>query len=157
MSETGLTADHLIVMGRGRLIADTSVTEFTRRAAHDAVSVCTAEPQRLRPLLVVFGTALYLTVLAVLGVAIGMLTRNTAAGITAVLAVLFILPVLTQLLPAAVAEGVFPYLPSSAGRTLTVLHPDSSMLGPWSGFLLFCLYTVGVLTAVAVVLKRRDG
>ncbi|MEU1518370.1 ABC transporter permease [Streptomyces sp. NPDC005811] len=106
---------------------------------------------------VVFGTALYLTVLAVLGVAIGMLTRNTAAGITTVLAVLFILPVLTQLLPAPVAEHLFPYLPSSAGRTLTVLHPDASMVGPWSGFILFCLYAACVLAGAAVVLKRRDG
>ena len=32
MSEMALTADHLIVIGRGRLIADTSVEEFVRRA-----------------------------------------------------------------------------------------------------------------------------
>ena len=30
MSEMALTADHLIVIGRGRLIADTSVDEFRR-------------------------------------------------------------------------------------------------------------------------------
>ena len=33
MSEMALTADHLIVIGRGRLIADTSVDEFVRRAS----------------------------------------------------------------------------------------------------------------------------
>ena len=33
MSEMALTADHLIVIGRGRLIADTSVEEFVRRAS----------------------------------------------------------------------------------------------------------------------------
>ena len=37
MSEMALTADHLIVVGRGRLIADTSVEEFTRNAARDSV------------------------------------------------------------------------------------------------------------------------
>jgi len=36
MSEMAQTADHLIVIGRGRLIADTSVTEFVRRASSDA-------------------------------------------------------------------------------------------------------------------------
>jgi ABC-2 type transport system ATP-binding protein len=36
MSEMSLTAEHLIVVGRGRLIADTSVTEFVRRASSDA-------------------------------------------------------------------------------------------------------------------------
>ncbi|MGI8331703.1 ATP-binding cassette domain-containing protein [Actinomadura scrupuli] len=48
MSEMALTAEHLIVIGRGRLIADTSVEEFTRRAAGDSVLVRTDEAERLR-------------------------------------------------------------------------------------------------------------
>jgi len=36
MSEMAQTADHLIVIGRGRLIADTSVQDFVRRASSDA-------------------------------------------------------------------------------------------------------------------------
>ena len=44
MSEMSLTAEHLIVIGRGRLIADTSVTEFVRRASSDA-SVRVRSPQ----------------------------------------------------------------------------------------------------------------
>jgi ABC-2 type transport system ATP-binding protein len=36
MSEMAQTADHLIVIGRGRLIADTSVAEFVRRASSGA-------------------------------------------------------------------------------------------------------------------------
>jgi ABC-2 type transport system ATP-binding protein len=32
MSEMALTADHLLVIGKGRLIADTSVDEFVRSA-----------------------------------------------------------------------------------------------------------------------------
>ena len=36
MSEMALTADHLIVIGRGRLIADLSVDEFVRRASEAA-------------------------------------------------------------------------------------------------------------------------
>ncbi|MFE4859804.1 ATP-binding cassette domain-containing protein [Streptomyces sp. NPDC056670] len=54
MSEMALTAEHLIVIGRGRLIADTSVAEFTARAAGDTVRVRTAEAdsEKLRELLV---------------------------------------------------------------------------------------------------------
>ena len=51
MSEMALTAQHLIVIGRGRLIADTSVEEFTGRASPEAVSVRTDEAWRLGPLL----------------------------------------------------------------------------------------------------------
>jgi ABC-2 type transport system ATP-binding protein len=39
MSEMALTAEHLIVVGRGRLIADKSVGEFIEQASHDSVLV----------------------------------------------------------------------------------------------------------------------
>jgi ABC-2 type transport system ATP-binding protein len=39
MGEMALTAEHLIVIGRGRLIADTSVEEFVRRASRNVVRV----------------------------------------------------------------------------------------------------------------------
>jgi ABC-2 type transport system ATP-binding protein len=39
MSEMALTAEHLIVIGRGRLIADLSVEEFVRGASRDVVRV----------------------------------------------------------------------------------------------------------------------
>lgn len=48
MSEMALTAEHLLVIGRGRLIADTSVEEFTRDAAGGSVRVRTDEADRLR-------------------------------------------------------------------------------------------------------------
>ncbi|MBO0712724.1 MAG: ATP-binding cassette domain-containing protein, partial [Acetobacteraceae bacterium] len=39
MSEMSQTADHLIVIGRGQLIADTSVDDFVRRASKQSVRV----------------------------------------------------------------------------------------------------------------------
>jgi ABC-2 type transport system ATP-binding protein len=51
MSEMSLTAEHLIVIGRGRLIADTSVEDFVRGAAGSSVRVRTDEADRLRGLL----------------------------------------------------------------------------------------------------------
>src|SRR5213079_2154467 len=50
MSEMALTADHLIVIGRGRLIADLSVDEFVRRASGERVLVRTPQAARLRDL-----------------------------------------------------------------------------------------------------------
>ena len=43
MSEMALTADHLIVIGRGRLIADTSVDDFVARASQKVVRVRSPE------------------------------------------------------------------------------------------------------------------
>jgi len=51
MSEMALIAEHLVVIGRGRLIADTSVEEFVRRASGTAVRVRSPQAARLRELL----------------------------------------------------------------------------------------------------------
>ena len=51
MSEMALTADHLIVIGRGKLIADTSVDDFVARASAKVVLVRSPELQRLREVL----------------------------------------------------------------------------------------------------------
>jgi ABC-2 type transport system ATP-binding protein len=51
MSEMAQTATRLVVVGRGRLIADTTVEEFIAQASHHAVTVRTPETTRLRELL----------------------------------------------------------------------------------------------------------
>jgi ABC-2 type transport system ATP-binding protein len=51
MSEMALTATRLVVIGRGRLIADTTVEEFVDRAGGSTVTVRTPEAARLRDLL----------------------------------------------------------------------------------------------------------
>jgi len=52
MSEMALTADHLIVIGRGKLIADTSVDDFVARASQKVVVVRSPELERLREALI---------------------------------------------------------------------------------------------------------
>jgi ABC-2 type transport system ATP-binding protein len=51
MSEMALVADHLIIVGRGRLLADTTVQDLVRQAGGDRVQVATADPARLRQVL----------------------------------------------------------------------------------------------------------
>ncbi|HEX8092727.1 ABC transporter ATP-binding protein [Jatrophihabitans sp.] len=51
LSEMAHTATRLIVVGRGRLIADTTVAEFVASASNDSVTVRTPEAARLRGLL----------------------------------------------------------------------------------------------------------
>jgi ABC-2 type transport system ATP-binding protein len=48
MSEMALTATRLVVVGRGRLLADTTVAEFTAHAAGSSVTVRTPQPAELR-------------------------------------------------------------------------------------------------------------
>jgi ABC-2 type transport system ATP-binding protein len=51
MSEMAMTASHLIVIGQGRLIADSSVADLTAQVSRDVVLVRTDEAARLRGLL----------------------------------------------------------------------------------------------------------
>ncbi|MEU1628462.1 ATP-binding cassette domain-containing protein [Streptomyces sp. NPDC020096] len=52
MSEVALVANHLIVVGRGRMLADTTVQDLVRQAGGDVVRVVTADPARLREVVV---------------------------------------------------------------------------------------------------------
>jgi ABC-2 type transport system ATP-binding protein len=51
MSEIAVTADHLIVIGRGRLLADASVEEVLRRASGNLVRVRSPQAPQLAELL----------------------------------------------------------------------------------------------------------
>uniref|UniRef100_A0AAU3GQF5 ATP-binding cassette domain-containing protein n=1 Tax=Streptomyces sp. NBC_01401 TaxID=2903854 RepID=A0AAU3GQF5_9ACTN len=51
MSEMALTADHLIVIGQGRLLADTSMADFIHENSRSFVRMRSPEQERLRDLL----------------------------------------------------------------------------------------------------------
>ncbi|MEU2562631.1 ATP-binding cassette domain-containing protein [Streptomyces longispororuber] len=51
MSETAVTAHHLIIIGRGRLLADTTVERFVRESGTGSVKVVSPEAARLAELL----------------------------------------------------------------------------------------------------------
>jgi ABC-2 type transport system ATP-binding protein len=51
MSEMALVADHLIIIGRGQVLADTTVQELVRHAGGDTVTVAGADPAQLRRIL----------------------------------------------------------------------------------------------------------
>ena len=120
---------------------------------HLGVSV--TAPDALRPII---GAALYLTVAGLIGLALGALLRNTAAGIATFAAVFFVLPLLATLLPASISGHLAPYLPSDAGGVLwggAAMVPNA--LSPWTGFALLCGYAVIVIGAGAWRLRRSDA
>ncbi|MBF9135026.1 ATP-binding cassette domain-containing protein [Plantactinospora sp. S1510] len=55
MSEMALTADHLVVIGRGRLLADSGVQEFVAEHSGSHVRIRTPEPERMRDVLTAAG------------------------------------------------------------------------------------------------------
>ncbi|SCF03337.1 ABC transporter permease subunit [Micromonospora chokoriensis] len=104
----------------------------------------------------VLGSALFLTVVGLLGLGLGALLRNTAGGISALFGLLFAPQLVLGLLPESASDAAYRYLPTPAGTAVSSVRQDPLTLGPWTGFAVFCLYTVIVLGLAAWQLRRRD-
>jgi ABC-2 type transport system permease protein len=103
------------------------------------------------------GAALYLTLVAVFGIALAAILRSTAAGIATLAGILFVLPGLANLLPSGLKDAVWPYLPGNAGSAILNAHQSATTLAPWTGLALFAGYTAVLLATGALLLKRRDA
>ena len=120
---------------------------------HLGVSI--AAPGALRSII---GAALYGTVAGMIGVALGALFRNTAAGIATFAGVFFVIPPLTGLLPASISDHLSQYLPSYAGDAVWGgARSVTNALSPWTGFAVLCGYAVVVIAAAALRLRRVDA
>jgi energy-coupling factor transporter ATP-binding protein EcfA2 len=141
MSEMALTADHLIVIGRGQLLA----------GKHAGVSL--ADPGVLSA---VFGSGLYLTLVAVLGFGLGTAIRHTAGALAAFFGVLFAPSALVDLLPTSWRNTVIEYLPANAGSQILTLVHKQGALSAWAGLGVFGLYALGAVLA-GFALCGRDS
>ena len=123
-------------------------------SARGGSAISLTDPGVLRE---VVGSSLYLTVVAVIGLALGALLRRTAAGLSVFAAVFFVIPIVVAALPHTIT-GFAPYLPSNAGGALwgsplNITHA----LSPWTGFAVLCGYAVVLTAAAAWRLRRRDA
>ena len=114
-----------------------------------------SDPGALRSVL---GAALYVTVAGVTALALGALLRNAAAAITTFVAVFFVIPPLTLLLPASLTDRFVQYLPANIGGVLTGGTPGvSHPLAPWTGFAVLCGYAAVLIGFAAWRLRRVDA
>ncbi|MBU2667286.1 ABC transporter permease [Actinoplanes bogorensis] len=103
------------------------------------------------------GAGLYLGLVAILGVALGMLVRSSAGAIAILAGLLLIVPGLAALLPDKMADTITPYLPSNAGSAVMALTHGEGTLAPWTGLAVFAGYVVVALVAAAYRLKKTDA
>lgn len=103
----------------------------------------------------IVGSAFFLMSVSVVATAVGFITRSTAAGIAAVVALLLVLPVIGALIPYDLVKDAMNYLPGSAGDALssTTGNPDLSI-----GMAIVTLigWMLASIAAAAVLLRRRD-
>ena len=114
-----------------------------------------SDPGALRS---VIGAAMYLTVVGMIGVALGALFRNTAAAISTVVVAFFVIAPLTMLLPASWAAQFVQFLPSNAGAMLLGgTYGVANPLSPWTGFAVMTAYAVVLVSLSAWRLRRADA
>jgi ABC-2 type transport system permease protein len=105
----------------------------------------------------VVGGGLYILGCGMLGFAVGSLLRHSAGAITTAVGLLFVLPLLSNLLPGDWGRTVREYFFSNAGGQITTVRQDPDLLAPWNGYLVFTLEWLVILVAGAVLLRRRDA
>jgi ABC-2 type transport system permease protein len=103
------------------------------------------------------GAGLYLALVAVAGVALGMLLRSSAGAIAVLVGVLLILPGLASLLPDSLYDTINPYFPSNAGSALYALHQSSDALSPAAGLAVFAGWVALTLAGAAWRLTKSDA
>ncbi|GIG71156.1 ABC transporter permease [Phytomonospora endophytica] len=94
--------------------------------------------------------------MALLGLGLGAILRATAGALVAVTAILFVLPIVAQFLPAELGMKVFASLPIQLPGQLAGIDPNA-VYDPWGAGAVLAAYGVVALTAGWFLLKRRDA
>ncbi|ROO58736.1 hypothetical protein EDC02_0503 [Micromonospora sp. Llam0] len=98
---------------------------------------------------------LYLTLIGLLGVAVGSLTRSTTASLAALVGALLLVPALGPGLPGALGDWFSRYWPVTAGQAAYAVVPVDGV-APGLGLGLLALAAAGAGAASHVALRLRD-
>jgi ABC-2 type transport system permease protein len=105
-----------------------------------------------------FGSGLYLAGLGLLAAAVGLLIRHTAAALSVVLGLVFVVGTMVFLLPGAWGEWIGKLMPGNAGSGITApVSFNPTLLDPWVGFAVFSGEVAVLLLLAYVVFRRRDA
>lgn len=118
------------------------------------------EPRVLRA---VVGAAVFLTLLALLGLGAGAVLRRGAAAIATVIALTLVPLFVGSVVPVAAAKTLMLITPAG-GFALQRAKPPTewlvdpwAMISPWAGLAVLATYAVVALVAGGVLMRRRDA
>jgi len=106
------------------------------------------------------GTVLYLVLIGLLSLAIATMVRDSAVATGAVLAVLYIVPIMVLFLGGEPAwqSRLERYSPATAGLAIEDTTGLRHLpIGPWGGLAVLALWAAGALLAAAAMLRLRDA
>ena len=106
----------------------------------------------------VFGGGLFVCVLGLAAMGLGTIIRHTAGAISAFVAILLVLPIITAALPNQLAQDIRKFMPDRIGvDVLTTKGQEFGAFSPWVGLLILCVYAVVLLVIGASMLEKRDA
>jgi ABC-2 type transport system permease protein len=105
-----------------------------------------------------FGSGLYLAGLGLFAAAVGVLLRHTAAALSAVLALVFVVGNMAFLLPGSWGEWTAKLMPGNAGSAVaTPVSFNPNLLEPWAGFAVFAGEVAVLMLVALLAFRRRDA
>src|SRR5262249_1372620 len=107
----------------------------------------------------IIGCALFVTVVAVIAFGLGAIIRHTAGAITAAIGLMFVLPIIMQVLPDHWRWDIMRFFPAGAGRVLagTIGQQDPHLWSAWPQFGVTLIYAAVLLLAGAYLFRKRDA
>ncbi len=114
-----------------------------------------AQPGVLRAVLM---AGVYPALIALTALGLGAVIRHTAGAISAVVGILFVLPLILLPLGTSIQNSVGQFMPMLiAENSLTTVKPVAHSLTPGVGLAMLCVYAAVALAAGTWALARRDA
>jgi ABC-2 type transport system permease protein len=105
-----------------------------------------------------FGSVLYLGLIALLSLGIGVVVRDTAVSTGIALALLYLPPLLAQLVSGPWRRHIQQIAPMTAGLAIQATRNIRSLpIAPWAGLGVLATWAAGMLLVGRAVLKARDA
>jgi ABC-2 type transport system permease protein len=103
------------------------------------------------------GGSAFLAITALLGVSAGAILRSTAGGISVLVGMFFVIPLVALALPSAINDRISGYLPANAGQALYSTGHDPAILSPLAALAVLTLYATIAIALAAAAITRRDA
>jgi ABC-2 type transport system permease protein len=144
-----------LTLAVGELLAFAAFLAGQAVLAAPAPHATLGQPGVLRAVLM---AGAYLCLIGLIGLGLGAVIRHTAGAIGAMVAVVFVLPLITLALPESVQHAVTRFLPEMiAENSLTAVKPVAYSLSPWAGLGMLGLYALVVLGIGGWLMAWRDA
>jgi ABC-2 type transport system permease protein len=144
-----------VMLAVGEIVAFVTFAAGELALGSSAPHATLGQPNVLRAVLM---AGAYPALIGLIAMGLGAVIRNTAAAISTVVGLLFVIPLILVPLSAHLHQEIGKFLPMLIGaNSITVVKPVAGYLSAGAGFGVLCLYAAVALAAGGWALSRRDA